>query len=155
MDEALVRRWNEAVAPGDTVWHLGDFGVRLRPERATALLETLHGEKHLIAGNNDPPAIRALSGWASVGDYAELLLAGQRFVLCHYPLRAWNGSGRGAVDLHGHSHGRLAPWPRQIDVGVDAWGFAPVPLEAILDRLGRSRTGKARTSVNQGERKGR
>ena len=28
MDDALIRRWNEVVRPGDTVWHLGDFAHR-------------------------------------------------------------------------------------------------------------------------------
>ncbi len=140
MDEALVEAWNAAVGPGDTVWHLGDFAVRPKAGRAEALLDCLAGTKHLVAGNNDGAAVRALPGWASVQDYAELELEGRRLVLCHYPLRAWNGSGRGALNLHGHSHGRLTPWPRQVDVGVDAgFGFHPVDLAAILDRLKRRR----------------
>ena len=132
MDAALVERWNATVAPADTVWHLGDFAVRVAPDRAAALLDTLHGTRHLVAGNNDPPAIRALPGWASVQDYAELDLGGHRLILCHYPLRAWNGQHRGARQLHGHSHGRLKPLPRQTDVGVDAWGFRPVALAELL-----------------------
>lgn len=139
MDEALVARWNEVVGPGDAVWHLGDFGVRLKPERAAELLSRLNGTKHLVAGNNDDAQIRGLTGWGSVQDYAEIELDGRRLVLCHYPLRVWNGAARGALNLHGHSHGRLAPWPRQVDVGVDAWDFRPVPLAAILDRVGRRR----------------
>ena len=48
--------------------------------------------------------------------------------------------GRGALDLHGHSHGRLAPLPRQYDVGVDARGFRPVTLaELLADRTRRPR----------------
>lgn len=143
MDEALVRRWNETVAPEDVVWHLGDFGVRIGPARAAALLRQLNGSKHLIAGNNDTAAVRGLDGWASVGDYAEIELAGRHFVLCHYPLRVWNGARQGAVNLHGHSHGRLAPWPRQIDVGVDAWDYRPVAVATILARLGRGRRSPA------------
>jgi calcineurin-like phosphoesterase family protein len=42
---------------------------------------------------------------------------------------------KGALNLHGHSHGRLKPQPRQIDVGVDVWDFRPVPL-ARLKRTG-------------------
>jgi calcineurin-like phosphoesterase family protein len=137
MDEALVERWNELVGPGDTVWHLGDFAVRVGEARATTLLSRLHGAKHLIAGNNDSPRVRALPGWASVQDYAELTLAGRRFVLCHYPLRAWNGQSQGTVDLHGHSHGRLKPLPRQVDVGVDAWDYRPISVEAILAKVRR------------------
>jgi len=133
----MVERWNASVAPGDTVWHLGDFAVRVGAGRAATLLGALRGTKHLIAGNNDGPAIRALPGWASVQDYAELEVAGRRVILCHYPLRAWNGQHRGAIQLHGHSHGRLRPLPRQADVGVDACGFAPVRLDLILPRFGR------------------
>jgi calcineurin-like phosphoesterase family protein len=140
MDAAMVDYWNATVAPDDTVWHLGDFAVRIPPARAANLLAGLHGAKHLIAGNNDPPAIRALPGWASVQDYAELVLPCRRLVLCHYPLRVWNGQNRGALDLHGHSHGRLKPLPRQIDVGVDAWDFRPIGLDAILARVRRPLT---------------
>ena len=38
---------------GDEVRHLGDFAVRQSAERVTYLLNTLHGTKHLIVGNND------------------------------------------------------------------------------------------------------
>ena len=131
MNAALVRGWNEVVAADDTVWHLGDFAVRVTPARAADLLAGLNGLKHLIAGNNDPPAIRALSGWASVRDYAELELDGTRLMLCHYPLRAWNGQHRGALQLHGHSHGRLKPLTRQFDVGVDPHGYRPVTLAEL------------------------
>jgi calcineurin-like phosphoesterase family protein len=150
MDEAMAERWNATVAADDTVWHLGDFAVRVGPERAADLLGRLRGTKHLIAGNNDPPAIRALAGWASVRDYAELELAGRRLILCHYPLRAWNGQHRGAIDLHGHSHGRLKPLPRQVDVGVDAWDFRPIGVETILARVGRRPAGPGRPPVAPG-----
>jgi calcineurin-like phosphoesterase family protein len=39
---------------------------------------------------------------------------------------------KGSINLHGHSHGRLKPMPRQFDVGVDAWGFRPVTLDELL-----------------------
>jgi calcineurin-like phosphoesterase family protein len=116
--------------------------VRPKPGRLPELLERLHGEKHLIAGNNDEPATRACAGWASVRDYAEIELDGRRLVLCHYPLRSWNGMGRGAINLHGHSHGRLAPLLRQFDVGVDARGFQPVGLDVLL----AATTGRRRPS---------
>jgi calcineurin-like phosphoesterase family protein len=39
---------------------------------------------------------------------------------------------KGALNLHGHSHGRMTPLARQIDVGVDCWDFAPVALDRLL-----------------------
>ena len=126
MDTALAEAWNSAVSRDDEVWHLGDFAVGHKDP--AALLAALNGTKHLVAGNNDPPEIRALPGWASVRELVELEVDGQRLVLCHYPLRSWNGQGRGALNLHGHSHGRLKPLTRQFDVGVDPRGYRPVRL---------------------------
>jgi calcineurin-like phosphoesterase family protein len=140
MDQALVERWNEVVGAGDVVWHLGDFALRQPAARVAELLASLAGTKHLIRGNNDGPATIEQQGWASVGHYAELEEDGTPLVLCHYPLRSWHRMGRGALNLHGHSHGRLAPIPRQVDVGVDVFDFRPVTLAAIREHLrGRRR----------------
>jgi calcineurin-like phosphoesterase family protein len=145
MDEAMAGRWNEVVGAADRVWHLGDFAVRQPVARIAELLAALAGEKHLITGNNDGPATTGAPGWASVQPYAELEVDGTLLVLCHYPLRSWNRMGRGALNLHGHSHGRLSPLPRQVDVGVDCWEFRPVTLAGIRARL--QTRGKRRPSV--------
>ncbi|HEX8447953.1 MAG TPA: metallophosphoesterase family protein [Allosphingosinicella sp.] len=130
MDSLLMERWNEAVEPLDEVWHLGDFARK--PGEVAELLERLHGTKHLVRGNNDPPGTVSVPGWASVQDYAEIELDDRRLVLCHYPFRTWNGQHKGAINLHGHSHGRLKPMTRQIDVGVDVWEWRPVGLDQLL-----------------------
>jgi calcineurin-like phosphoesterase family protein len=137
MDEAMVERWNAVVSPQDEVWHLGDFAVRQRTERVAALLARLRGVKRLISGNNDPPAVLALEGWHSVQPYAEISVDGVSLVLCHYPFRTWRGMAKGWLNLHGHSHGRLKPQPRQYDVGVDVRDFRPVTLEEIRATRGR------------------
>jgi calcineurin-like phosphoesterase family protein len=129
MDAALLAAWNAAVGPEDEVWHLGDFARKAGD--VPGWLARLNGGKHLVRGNNDPPETAAAEGWDSVQDYAELEIEGRRLVLCHYPFRSWNGQNKGALDLHGHSHGRLKPLPRQIDVGVDIRGWRPVRLEEI------------------------
>jgi len=149
MDEALLARWNAAVGAEDVVWHLGDFAVRQPAARVARLLAALAGTKHLIRGNNDGPATTGQPGWASVQDYAELEEDGAHLVLCHYPLRSWHRMARGALNLHGHSHGRLTPLPRQADVGVDCWDFRPVTLAAIRARLrqrGRGRSAPVKRS---------
>jgi calcineurin-like phosphoesterase family protein len=134
MNQGLVERWNQAAGPEDTVWHLGDFAIRQRPAVVAELLARLNGRKHLVAGNNDPPATRELDGWESVQPYAEITVEEVSLVLCHYPFRSWRGMGKGWINLHGHSHGRLKPLPRQFDVGVDVWDFRPVTLDEILRR---------------------
>jgi calcineurin-like phosphoesterase family protein len=130
MDAALIERWNEAVGPDDEVWHLGD--VARRAADVPDLLARLNGRKHLVRGNNDPPGTGEAAGWASVQNYAELETEGRLLILCHYPFRSWNGQHKRSINLHGHSHGRLKPLPRQFDVGVDAWEFRPVMLGQLL-----------------------
>ncbi|WP_085810597.1 metallophosphoesterase family protein [Sphingomonas sp. TZW2008] len=130
MDAAMVANWNAAVAPDDEVWHLGD--VARRGDAVAGLLARLNGRKQLLRGNNDPAATLAAVGWASVQDYAEITVDGHLLVLCHYPFRSGNGQHRRAINLHGHSHGRMKPMLRQYDVGVDVRGFAPVTLAALL-----------------------
>ncbi|HEX6143492.1 MAG TPA: metallophosphoesterase family protein [Geminicoccaceae bacterium] len=142
MDRALIERWNAVVRPSDLVWHLGDLVVRPKPGRVDQLLDRLAGEKHLILGNNDGHQTATAGGWASVRAYAETTVDDVALVLCHYPFRSWNRQARGAWNLHGHSHGRLAPMTRQVDVGVDAFDFRPVTLaEITARRRGRRRDG--------------
>ena len=76
-------------------------------------------------------------GWLSVQEYAEVNVDEVRLVLCHYPFRSWRDMPRSSINLHGHSHGRLKPMPRQFDVGVDARGFRPVTLEELLGAQAR------------------
>ncbi len=130
MDEALVAGWNAAVRPADDVWHLGDVARRFAD--VATLLARLNGTKHLVRGNNDDVATGTAAGWVSVHDYAELTVGDTLLVLCHYPFRSWHGQNRRSVNLHGHSHGKMKPLPRQHDVGVDVRGFAPVALSALL-----------------------
>jgi calcineurin-like phosphoesterase family protein len=132
MDQKMLERWNALVQSDDDVWHLGDFAVRQPAERVAALLRELHGRKHLVIGNNDDAGVTGCAGWSSVQAYAELTVEGTPLVLCHYPFRTWRDMGKGSINLHGHSHGRLKPLPRQFDVGVDVWDFQPVMLAQVV-----------------------
>ncbi len=140
-DAALIARWNEVVTAADEVWHLGDFALSRSAMQTARLLDALAGRKHLIIGNNDPEATLRQRAWTSVQHYAELVVDGVALVLCHYPFRTWNKMGRGVLDLHGHSHGRLKPIPRQYDVGVDVWNYQPVTLATILASRRKARAG--------------
>ena len=129
MDAGLIARWNQVVGVDDEVWHLGDFARTAA--LAAAILPRLNGGKHLVLGNNDPPPGPNV-GWLSVSNYAEVTVNRIELVLCHYPFRSWKGMGRGSINLHGHSHGRMKPLPRQFDVGVDVRDYRPVRLAELL-----------------------
>ncbi|MCZ4344605.1 metallophosphoesterase family protein [Devosia neptuniae] len=138
-DAALIASWNSVVQADDDIWHLGDV-VRGDQGAVEALLHRLNGTKHLIVGNNDPLSTQSAQGWASVQHYAELKIDNQLYVLCHYPFRTWNQMGKKSINLHGHSHGRLALMPRQFDVGVDPQGLRPRRLDEIVVSRRRGRT---------------
>jgi calcineurin-like phosphoesterase family protein len=131
-DAALIERWNAVVRRQDEIYHLGDFTSAKSSARVSELLAALNGRKHLIIGNNDGPATIENEGWASVGYYAEREVDARLLILCHYPFRTWRDMGKGAIDIHGHSHGKLKEEPRQYDVGVDVFDFRPVTLATIL-----------------------
>jgi len=139
-DAALIARWNEVVTAADEVYHLGDFTISKNVKRVSELLAALKGRKHLLVGNNDFEATTENRAWASVAPYREIELDGRLLVLCHYPFRTWHNMAKGAIDLHGHSHGRLKEASRQYDVGVDVFDFRPVTLETILASKWRRRT---------------
>ncbi len=140
MNKAMIERWNEAVQPHDDVWHLGDFAVYQSASQVKSLLIHLSGHKHLVTGNNDDDAVTECDEWHSVQAYAEITIDGARLVLCHYPFRTWRDMGKGAINLHGHSHGRLKPLARQYDVGVDIWGFRPIKLTDLITQQRSHRT---------------
>lgn len=137
MDAAMTETWNATVGPDDTVYHLGDFAFK-GSKVATGYLEALNGQIVLIKGNHDTANTAKLPRWEAAYDLLELSLDGVKLSLCHYPLLEWPGAYRGAVHLHGHTHGRIGPNRQRCDVGVDVWGYRPVGLAEIRARLAQS-----------------
>lgn len=134
MDEALIDNWNAVIRSDDTVWHLGDFSHKADLKRLRAIFDKLNGTKHLVIGNHDRSDTLRLP-WASKQQMAEIAVDGERLVLLHYAMRVWPAQHRGAIHLFGHSHGRLIGTSVSTDVGVDAWGYCPVTLPEIKQRL--------------------
>lgn len=140
MDEDFIRRWNEVVRPGDIVYVLGDFGMRMREGSAKAIYKRLNGQKMLVVGNHDlknKHDVLSLK-WAWQGDRKVIKIDGQKIVLDHYPLQAWDGSMRASWNLYGHVHGNLPEHQTclKMDVGVDAAPFGeklyrPISFEEV------------------------
>ena len=136
MDEALIVNWNAVVARNDNVWVVGDFAYRIELKRKRAIFNRLNGSKHLVPGNHDKSDTLSLA-WASVNKIRQIVVDGQKLVLCHYALRTWPASRRGAIHLYGHSHGMLPGNSQSTDVGVDCWAYRPVTLVQIKEALER------------------
>jgi len=147
MDAELVRRWNERVAPGDTVWVLGD--VALGPIHSSLRkVAGLHGEKRLVSGNHDRcwPGNKKWERWldeyreagfVEIVTDAEIDLGdGMVLPACHFPYRGdshdddrfvpYRPIDHGGWLLHGHVHERWKVDERQLNVGCDVWDYAPV-----------------------------
>ncbi|GAF97624.1 unnamed protein product, partial [marine sediment metagenome] len=111
MNECLVERWNETVAPGDTVYLLGD--VAYKADDADSLLDRMHGNIRLVRGDHDKNphttkgrAINLARFEQMIPFGTEIEMAGQLVVLCHFPMDSWEGKYEGSFMLHGHSHGK-------------------------------------------------
>jgi calcineurin-like phosphoesterase family protein len=59
-----------------------------------------------------------------------------KFILFHYPIQSWNGAFRGAIHLHGHSHGHVKSENiKRMDVGVDCCNYKPINLDEIMLKM--------------------
>ena len=143
MNSALIANWNQVVHPRDTVWFLGDFSFGPVDE-ADKIFRKLHGNKHLVIGNHDKPAVRDWA-WGSVSEQKMVTVEGRRIFLSHYPTLEWPGYYRDVVHLYGHVHGNRTVPGLAADVGVDVWGYRPVTLAEIMPRLDRSERPKPET----------
>lgn len=135
MDEALIRNWNSVVGHGDTVYHLGDFAVG-GPE-ADIYLRRLHGNIKFCWGNHDNRLKRATSRPIDAVDIRYISVEGQKIVLCHYAMKVWDGSHKGAWQLYGHSHGTLPDDPNSLslDVGVDCHNLTPLRFSEVAQLM--------------------
>ncbi len=154
MNEGLIKRWNECVKKGDTVYHLGDFCLTVKVNLIDEWLSRLNGTIRLIRGNHDQwtkhyERLKHKNKIEWVKDYVErrFTLNGEKhhFVMCHFPMLSWHGSHKSpsSIMLHGHCHGsidELNQSVRRLDVGVDCHNWYPVHLESIVS-ITKTRSG--------------
>lgn len=142
MNNALVWRWNELVAPEDTVYILGD-ALMGNVEDSLVYFLRLNGNIHILQGNHDgEKALDAMElGGATYHGYADKLAYGQyNFYLSHYPTITSTTEiirplKRKLINLHGHTHAKEKFYlgnPYAYNVGVDAHNCRPVSIEQIL-----------------------
>ena len=161
MNDALVERFNEVVAPDDELWLLGDICMGPLAE-SLDVLSRFNGRKILVPGNHD----RVSPAYHHKGDRAEKVArfaaqylevfdeiiwkdpwtynvgAGRDVLLSHFPYVGDSHSDEdryadlrpvdtGLPLVHGHVHGEWRERGKMLNVGVDVWGFAPVSLDFV------------------------
>ena len=158
MAAAMVDRWNDVVADSDEVWMLGDLVMNQLLVNLAAHVARLKGRKILVPGNHDAcwqghrkgprqvPAYYEIGGIAHIiDDPSPVVIAGQQLRISHFPylidthhdLRyiEHRPDDDGGWLLHGHIHEKWRQNGRQINVGVDAWDFAPVSDDTISEMI--------------------
>ena len=161
MNETMIANWNRVVGPEDSTWILGDFCTG-GPERWRELLTALNGKKSLILGNHDLSRStnirwRLAQTFSSVCLEGATTIGKLNVLLSHFQFRHHfeqptpSGLSTNACDpqyaryafmdngfswlLHGHTHS-TDPFefanPRELNIGVDAWGLRPVSEEQVL-----------------------
>lgn len=127
MDECIADNWCSVVRDCDVVYHLGDvyMGVSGRE-----ILPKLTGRKRLILGNHDNgkdqnlhAAFQKISMWRMFPEFGALL--------SHVPLYP-TALKPEMVNVHGHIHNKPSPTELHINASVEAIGYRPIELEALL-----------------------
>ena len=138
MDWTMIERWNKAVMPCDTVWHLGDFGENWP-------LDYLSGNIKFLNGNYEREGKSTIDRTLVevIGNDATIELNSKIYYLSHEPERCkravdWHETkqkfqvGKYKVfALYGHIHGRQRIKPFGMDVGVDCSNFTPVSMNEV------------------------
>jgi len=169
MNEMLVHNWNALVRPDDTVYHLGDVALgpidhslsyieRLNGRKI--LVVGNHDRMFPPMAKHNPEKIERwterykAAGFDDVSNYTFFKKGEYGFNLSHFPYSGDSHGEERYVEyrefdmgiplIHGHTHEnkRFSLSRRgtpQIHVGVDAWDFAPVSLQAVIDELEKER----------------
>ena len=160
MNEAIISNWNSIVMPQDEVVVVGDFSLSFKA--VELYTNRLNGRKILVAGNHDfcHPAHHKSkhlenqkkwidkyleNGWAEVHMELELDLPGIGLVnVSHLPYKGCGDSMEeerhekhrleddGRWLICGHVHCSWKTHKKQLNVGVDVWGYKPVSEEEVI-----------------------
>lgn len=134
MDSDMIEKWNSVIKDKDEVYYLGDLTLG-NWGTARSYLKQLKGRIKFIEGNHDKRWFPSLESNQKLPPIYELSYMNKTIVLSHYSMRSWNKSFHGSYHVFGHSHGELPPYGKSFDVGVDCWGFYPVSIEQVFEKM--------------------
>lgn len=151
MNEAIISNINALVKSDDVLWFLGDFCFGPKdPNEFVKCAERYRNKINcdniiLIWGNHDPDPFSHLEEERKKADAFRNLfiedysvrntkIMGQKITLCHYAMKTWHVSHRGAYHLYGHSHGSLRDDPNSLsfDCGVDCHNYKPLSFKDVV-----------------------
>ena len=133
MNEVIIKNHNERVRDEDTVFFLGDFCFRNSPggkegegalNKAEYYIKQLNGNFVFIKGNHDRN-----NSLKTPIERVVIKYGGKKICMVHNPVHA---DSNYELNLCGHVHEKWKVRGKNINVGVDQWGFRPVSFHEIL-----------------------
>lgn len=124
----MIKRHNETVEPGSTVYHLGDFALTDNWKKLAAILNKLNGNHHLIVGNHDWMYIWNYVDAGFISVHTSFILE-DKYNLIHDPSAAC-----GLKDMfwiHGHLHNNTISADNCFNACVEVNDYRPVDFEQI------------------------
>jgi len=128
MDETIINNHNSVVGSSDIVIHAGDFcWCNTVKDAHKQYISKLNGNHIFLRGSHDK--------WMNYtfNDMFTKTIEGAHIVVCHYAMRVWPRSHYNSWQLFGHSHGKLTPVGKQMDIGVDTNNFYPYSFDQIAE----------------------
>ena len=146
MNADIIRVWNAAVRPNDTVYIVGDVSMKWSFDVESAL-NALHGHIFLVPGNHDHRKdLKRYGEIVTVLSRLEVVKRKQishlsdgkcdfSLALCHYPMLCWPGDALAYGHLHGdtqrHGMNGCCLGENAVDVGWDVWKRPVAVYEAF------------------------
>ena len=129
MDREIIKRWNETVAPEDTVYLLGDFGA---DGCEAQILAQLNGKKILLKGNHDTKSNEEYRsfGFSEVYEYPTIIEG--FWILSHDAL--YVNENMPYANLFGHVHNSpiIKDYSKQhYCVSAERINYTPIAFDQI------------------------
>lgn len=136
MNQAIVDAINKVVTNRDTLYHLGDIGMNVKPKDLYETVTQIRGQIHLFKGNHDGSKVLKYfrNNNYKLKDGRDKFVIheigiikkshGKVYYLTHYPI----GLGEQRRDLRsicGHIHETYAKEANVINVGIDSPELPP------------------------------
>ncbi|MDR0831615.1 MAG: metallophosphoesterase [Bacillales bacterium] len=134
MNSTLIKKWNNKVSNGDTVYIIGDLFYR-SSEDPELILKQLKGKKHLIIGNHDKKWLNKVDlkkYFISVNELLTFSNGKNKVTLCHYPMLCFEGT----YLIHGHIHNNDLPLLKTmnnvLNASVEINNYEPVTFVELV-----------------------
>lgn len=119
----------------------GDLGYENDIDSLLIFIESLTPKVYVVKGNHDNfknlLTLKKSGVIKYLGEDLKIRWNNNLFHIHHLPLLEWEGYYQGAFHCFGHCHGKIQPYLRAMDVGLDANNMKILNLQDIIEKRNR------------------